>query len=148
MVKKVFFLCAAFLILALLSGCDDSALLDDAPKAQTNRVMATVNGVPLMSDTLEMYIATWGEEYEKKHEPVTYDLLKKMRTKKLEQMINEELVRQRLKECSMTVSEEEIKAHISEMIDDLGGSDNFITLSSQLRKEISIRKKRSNPMKA
>ena len=126
MVKKVFFLCAALLILAILSGCDDSALLDDASEGRTNRVMATVNGVPLMSDTLEMYIATWGEEYEKNHEPVDYDLLKRMRTQKLEQMINEELVRQRLKECSMTVSEEEIKAHISKMIDDLGGSDNFI----------------------
>ncbi|MBO7435804.1 SurA N-terminal domain-containing protein [bacterium] len=126
MVKKFLFLFAALFLAALLSGCDDSALLEDESGAQTNRVMATVNGVPLMSDTLEMYIATWGEEYEKNHEPVDYALLKRMRTQKLEQMINEELVKQRLKECSMTVSEEEIKEHISKMIDDLGGSDNFI----------------------
>lgn len=124
--KKFLFLFAALFLAALLSGCDDSALLEDESGAQTNRVMATVNGVPLMSDTLEMYIATWGEEYEKNHEPVDYALLKRMRTQKLEQMINEELVKQRLKECSMTVSEEEIKEHISKMIDDLGGSDNFI----------------------
>ena len=126
MVKKFLFLFAALFLAALLSGCDDSAVLEDESGAQTNRVMATVNGVPLMSDTLEMYIATWGEEYEKNHEPVDYALLKRMRTQKLEQMINEELVKQRLKECSMTVSEEEIKEHISKMIDDLGGSDNFI----------------------
>lgn len=124
--KKFLFLFAALFLAALLSGCDDSALLEEESGAQTNRVMATVNGVPLMSDTLEMYIATWGEEYEKNHEPVDYALLKRMRTQKLEQMINEELVKQRLKECSMTVSEEEIKEHISKMIDDLGGSDNFI----------------------
>lgn len=120
-------LCAALAFsVAFLQGCGEADLPEDPAAGQTNRVMATVNGVPMMSDTLEMYIATWGEEYERNHEPVTYELLKRMRTQKLEQMINEELVKQRIKECSLTVSEDEIKAHISKMINDLGGSDNFI----------------------
>ena len=115
------------LILPLfLGGCDVPDTPVDRANALTNRVMATVNGVPMMSDTLEMYIANWGEEYERHNPPVTYELLKKMRTQKLEQMINEELVKQRIKETPVTVSEDEIKAHISKMIDDLGGSDKFI----------------------
>ena len=116
-----------FLVLPLfLGGCDVPDTPVDRANALTNRVMATVNGVPMMSDTLEMYIANWGEEYERHNPPVTYELLKKMRTQKLEQMINEELVKQRIKETPVTVSEDEIKAHISKMIDDLGGSDKFI----------------------
>ena len=115
------------LILPLfLGGCDVPDTPVDRANALTNRVMATVNGVPMMSDTLEMYIANWGEEYERHNPPVTYELLKKMRTQKLEQMINEELVKQRIKETPVAVSEDEIKAHISKMIDDLGGSDKFI----------------------
>ena len=110
----------------ILLGCDVPETSADKENALTNRVMATVNGVPLMSETLELYISNWGEEYEKHNPPVTYELLKKMRTQKLEQMINEELVRQRIKEDPVDVSDEEVKAHISKMIDDLGGSDQFI----------------------
>lgn len=110
----------------MLLGCDVPETSADRENALTNRVMATVNGVPLMSETLELYISNWGEEYEKHNPPVTYELLKKMRTQKLEQMINEELVKQRIKESPVTISDEEIKAHISKMIDDLGGSDQFI----------------------
>lgn len=114
-----------FFALVLL-GCDVPETSADHEKALTNRVIATVNGVPLMSETLELYIANWGEEYEKHNPPVTYELLKKMRAQKLEQMINEELVKQRIKESPVAISDEEIKAHISKMIDDLGGSDQFI----------------------
>ncbi len=110
----------------VLLGCDVPETPADHEKALTNRVIATVNGVPLMSETLELYIANWGEEYEKHNPPVTYELLKKMRAQKLEQMINEELVKQRIKESPVAISDEEIKAHISKMIDDLGGSDQFI----------------------
>ena len=110
----------------ILLGCDIPETPADRENALTNRVIATVNGVPLMSETLELYISNWGEEYEKHNPPVTYELLKKMRTQKLEQMINEELVKQRIKESPVTISDEEIKAHISKMIDDLGGSDQFI----------------------
>ena len=110
----------------VLLGCDVPETPADQEQALTNRVIATVNGVPLMSETLELYIANWGEEYEKHNPPVTYELLKKMRTQKLEQMINEELVKQRIKESPASISDEEIKAHISKMIDDLGGSDKFI----------------------
>ena len=116
----------ALLFALVLLGCDIPDTPADREKGLTNRVMATVNGVPLMSETLELYISNWGEEYEKHNPPVTYELLKKMRTKKLEQMINEELVKQRIKENPVDVSDEEIKAHISKMIDDLGGSDQFI----------------------
>lgn len=110
----------------ILLGCDVPETPADQEMALTNRVIATVNGVPLMSETLELYISNWGEEYEKHNPPVTYELLKKMRTQKLEQMINEELVKQRIKESPVSISEEEVKAHISKMIDDLGGSDKFI----------------------
>ena len=110
----------------ILLGCDIPETPADRENALNNRVIATVNGVPLMSETLELYISNWGEEYEKHNPPVTYELLKKMRTQKLEQMINEELVKQRIKESPVTISDEEIKAHISKMIDDLGGSDRFI----------------------
>ena len=116
----------ALLAALLLLGCDIPETQADKENALTNRVMATVNGVPLMSETLELYISNWGEEYERHNPPVTYELLKKMRTQKLEQMINEELVKQRIKEEPAEVSQEEIKAHISKMIDDLGGSDQFI----------------------
>ena len=119
----------------ILLGCDVPETSADKENALTNRVMATVNGVPLMSETLELYISNWGEEYEKHNPPVTYELLKKMRTQKLEQMINEELVKQRIKENPVDVSDEEVKAHISKMIDDLGGSDQFINYLQEIKVE-------------
>ena len=116
-----------FSLLALfLVACSDEDPDAKLLAGQTNRVMATVNGVPIMSEKLDMIFLNWGEEYERQHGPVTYELIKNERTKILEQLINQEVIRQRLKESGITASEEEIKAGVSRIIDELGGSDAFL----------------------
>lgn len=119
-------LAAALLAALALCGCGSPEEEAGPQAGLTNRVMVTVNGVPIMSDTLDMMVATWGEEYERQHERVDYALLKKMRTEKLEQLINQEVIKQRLKESGITASDEEVKAAVSKMIDDLGGADEFL----------------------